>query len=543
MQPRDDTTRYLCAAVHLDPGLAEQAIREYLVETTRAVPPAPGVNAPVVLGEALAAWYRGKVRDWALLAGLVVFAVLASSTLIIAWIVIGVAVTMMSGLGQGGPVVAGVRSQLRTWTIMAAVIAVGGLLLIGPVLSEIPGAPADGGRSTALDVGAALFGVVLFAILLGDELTVWRLLTQRFSRATTVLDMPSQQTRYALSYVADRYTDQLVRVRSRQAAADALHNGHGGTVPVIVARGYAMFVGAGVEMEPWSVALPLERRADVEVTPLTNGKLYESVWAAFGQLRGQVNLSPSLRFAELKIGETVVVAAEELVDRAGEPEIAAFLPDANRPPADRVPTSLAHELGDRPQEWARYYLTVELETWDRDFVVSAFLHFAVDEGILYLEWTPCVLRPIKSEYRAIDSVSRSPAHAVQKAFIATMALPATVPARLLRLSTRIRPLRREVLTPQMFGVLRSLREMAADSGLHNYFQLTDQERYVKVLESRLILALTRLLHDSGYSTATFEQRVASVVNNGVYFGANSSFSGVNFGGSHNTAQAPAANRT
>src|SRR5690349_11958194 len=58
--PTDATTRYLCAAAHLDRDFADTEIREYLVEPTRAVPPTPGLDSVAVLQEAVAARTRRK---------------------------------------------------------------------------------------------------------------------------------------------------------------------------------------------------------------------------------------------------------------------------------------------------------------------------------------------------------------------------------------------------------------------------------------------------------------------------------------------------
>lgn len=63
----DETTRYLCAAAHLDQEFADQAIRETLVEPLRAAPPMPGVNVGAVLREAVAARTRRRIRDAILL--------------------------------------------------------------------------------------------------------------------------------------------------------------------------------------------------------------------------------------------------------------------------------------------------------------------------------------------------------------------------------------------------------------------------------------------------------------------------------------------
>ena|SRR6266545_2512471 len=74
---RDDVTRYLCAAAHLDDDYADGAIREFLTERTRQIPPSPGVDAAAVLTEAVAAQARRTLRDWALILLMAIFALVA----------------------------------------------------------------------------------------------------------------------------------------------------------------------------------------------------------------------------------------------------------------------------------------------------------------------------------------------------------------------------------------------------------------------------------------------------------------------------------
>src|SRR6476660_7599363 len=72
IQPRQsslsdsDSTRYLCAAVHLDSVLAERLIREILDEEYKASPPSPDVDLVPVLRNALSARQRHLVRDVAI---------------------------------------------------------------------------------------------------------------------------------------------------------------------------------------------------------------------------------------------------------------------------------------------------------------------------------------------------------------------------------------------------------------------------------------------------------------------------------------------
>ena len=61
-----DSTRYLCAAVHLDSVLAERLIRDIVDEEYKASPPSPDVDLVPVLRNALSARRRHLLRDLAL---------------------------------------------------------------------------------------------------------------------------------------------------------------------------------------------------------------------------------------------------------------------------------------------------------------------------------------------------------------------------------------------------------------------------------------------------------------------------------------------
>src|SRR5262245_56766599 len=89
VEERDDTTRYLCAAAHLDDRFADSAIREFLTESTRAVPPVAGVRAGAVLAEAVASRARRKLRDSALVVLFAGVLVTLSLSLVIAWLFVG----------------------------------------------------------------------------------------------------------------------------------------------------------------------------------------------------------------------------------------------------------------------------------------------------------------------------------------------------------------------------------------------------------------------------------------------------------------------
>jgi hypothetical protein len=187
---RDDTTRYLCAAAHLDDDFADEAIREFLVEPTRAVPPTPGVHAGAVLAEAVAARARRKIRDGFLLVLLVLALFLFSGAALLTWLVVAVGVAFSGAVanvkadgGTPGP------DLMRRLIPMLGVLAIGGV--VAYVIIETSGPSSDFGSSgdSADPAGVVLSILLMLAlvvVLVADELTVWHHLNNRFGRGRTV---------------------------------------------------------------------------------------------------------------------------------------------------------------------------------------------------------------------------------------------------------------------------------------------------------------------------------------------------------------------
>lgn len=197
---RDDTTRYLCAAAHLDAKFADAAIKEFLVEPTRALPPSPGFRAEFVLAEAAAARVRRKLRDGTLallMAGVV--AMTWSSGLLFGWIALASLLTVPAVLRA---------TQARGWSKARQASAVLILLLVaGAALAadfaftgtEFSAAYRGSYGSSGYSYGygdypsssgdvvadlAAIPALLMLAVLVADRLAVWQRLTERFGYGT-----------------------------------------------------------------------------------------------------------------------------------------------------------------------------------------------------------------------------------------------------------------------------------------------------------------------------------------------------------------------
>ena len=533
---RDDTTRFLCGAAHRDEEFADSAIREYLVEATRSIPRSPGVNSGAVLREAVAARTRRKVRDGVLLALALLVLFAGSGTFLGAWLLVAAVV----GLGTGarlrlsrprrvlpphsrGPAVLGaITGAIALFFVLykyiAEIEAAGRYSSRYCRRSYVECAEESSGGGLAVSILAI---ALIFAVLLGDRVVTWLLVTKSFRRA---------------GFRTGRGTHELWRNEwtfrrlghSNYAEALALYPtdeedepDDTGAAQVIVYHGYRPFVGSGTMFEPWSMALPLkpaENRSDAPLPGFVLPELYERITEELLKTGRSPSLSPGQRLSELKTGDRVVISSVELVDHVEDAEARIVLPDKDHSPEKTVSGSVVDELISRPMEWMRYFRSFQVETWDRDVVVSAYLTFGLDEQMLYVEWTPCILYPIRAEHRKIDVLPEQSLRPFLEAVADLLRFPASIPKRFASAVGWMNPIRQPegTFVAERYGASTSLRELASMNQVDNYFQLTDVERYVKVLESRLLRTLGEFLESKGISVTEFMEQAMQVTSNNVH---------------------------
>ncbi|MET8852768.1 hypothetical protein [Amycolatopsis sp. NPDC004625] len=532
----DDTTRYLAAAAHLDRHYADEAVREFLTEPTRQVPPPMGLDAPAVLTEAVAARTRRKYRDGVLAAlGIVVLVSGSTSLFLYSWL-------GWAALLSIRPIWRKTRWD-RPGGLAVTCFRLAGLFLLYFVASLVPvvliaaavlGGSAPGPVCTGYycrqpatssgDLPVSVFGgtggvvavlcaLVMLGVVVADRVAVWRTVVRHFGRwARHRTDVaPLTDDRPAIQAAPARFRRELRRHRIPRPPRSSA-----GGFPLIVYRGRNPFVGAGTSVGAWSTAIPLEAAGDAGTNgPLTTDRLYRAAAAAVATLGETGALSPDRRLTALGTSGVVFASAEALLDHAGDPVCGEYLPGFDAPPVEFLSPAESNHVYATPREWARYYLHFQVETWNRELVFSAFLHAAVDDSTLYLEWTPCVLPPVRDEFRAPDRMPDSVLVPVGQGLLRWARLPVTLPGRLWHALTLIRPRPHDgyTLDPDRYGNARTLRELGAADTVRDYFQIVDVERYTKLLESRLVPAISAVLRECGYSPASFERRIAAVITN------------------------------
>jgi len=369
--------------------------------------------------------------------------------------------------------------------------------------------------------------LTMYAVFAADRLVEWWLATgsfrqEGFSARPLFEAWPGERRARTVShpYLCDQI-DQIAR------AAE-----HGN---IIVYAGADPFIGAGDPLPCWSMAIPLRPKGaplnglsptqagltmpDGEVAPqhrFTPSEMHRYVRQQFDALRSSLSLSPSGRLRDLTQRSVLIASADELLaHHLDHPAARAVLPKLGVRPNTTVPESLVEDVADNPVEWIRHFTHFRVESWDRELVVSGFLHLGCDNRMLYVEWNALVLYPIRPRFWTVDLVPDSPWPALRRAVSDLLAGPAALPSRLAALRRPgPRPARKlSIYSALRYGSRYSIRELAADDDADNYFQDTDVERYRKILERHAVASMMSFLDSRGLSTAEFAEGAATIINN------------------------------
>ncbi|WP_433527873.1 hypothetical protein ACQPYA_15940 [Micromonospora sp. CA-263727] len=491
-QPDSAATRYLCVAAHTDEQFAERMLDEVLGDHLRAVAPSVGFDLSPVLRHCLAARRRSRRRDLRLL-------VLGGLALLVAplWTVL-VALAMRAG--------AVIRQNQRgslaplLWMVATALVSL--LLLIqldGAADDTVPGW-LFGRPWLALPAGIAAF-LVLVTHLHGTR----RLLVTRLRRDRFVAAAPDETP------VPERYAARL-------AAVDEAQRGN-----VTVYGGYVPFVGHGTPVAGWSFALPIrpaEHVAGEATTPFTVLELIDHVR---DRLAGLDTAASPDRLAGLVLEDRVFVGGRLLADDA------RLLPERARMPRQLWSDEEIRQVAAHPQGATRHYLCAIVPSWGAEVVASTFLHFSTEGRLLYLECARTVLEPPRLAYHDVDRLTERLSANQLVQLLATgsdQLLPTAFASaeRLLgdlvdvlshgRRQTRLRRLADEDLGYD-YGARAGVRELAAGADYHNYFQVLDAAKHLKVVERHVLAAIVDFLDDRGVDTAELRNRQMTILNQGV----------------------------
>jgi hypothetical protein len=309
---------------------------------------------------------------------------------------------------------------------------------------------------------------------------------------------------------------------------------------VIVHGGYRPFLGAGSVVGAWSIALELrtanDRAARVDIDPVA---AHQAIAAGLCGTHAE-ELPVGARISDL-VMEPVVIARGPR--RAGD--VLLSVDTDVVAPRSTLDSDLLDDIIRHPQAGLRVYQQVTVKTavhaesgstsaWtdadtEQEVSTSAFVHLAVEGGMLYVECVCTLLPPIRREYRmAVDDQAAAGADSTWPAVTATVTgLPTATGLSPLAAASGIafvarlsRGLSDAGVAPAdvrayNYGARTSIRELAAAANLDTYLQHLDAEKYTKLIEMRISTALLGFLRSQGVDTGEFENRVNVVHNHGV----------------------------
>lgn len=541
-QDTDEATRLLCIGALVDRQFAEAAIREFLTEPRRAVPPSPGVEPETVLRACLAARRRRRIRDLAL-TGLMVVFLLTAGGLLLAWIVVA---ALWRRFGPQHRRLDRARRTINGFKMLALVVlaVVVGLVvlmatlasvlvaLLGQMASALGSLDPSGSGSEPSSLSSLMAVVALLvpllcslgmlAVLWLDRYAVWSAVTTRLRRSTFSGAPPAMRSS----------RDALLWNPGYGMHARNLADMPGDHVNCVVYRGEHPFVGSGPMMKSWSVAIALEpvdkqtplfpfaaEERSVDARPGTEQPsivgLHEEVTRQVRELRRDASLSPSRRLLRLQTEGRVFAPARLLARHTDHPAAAAVLGNGRQRPRHQVDRPFLQHAAQEPYEWLRYYAVYVVESWDREIAVSIFVHYGLDDRNLFIECVPCVLPPVTEHYRAADSLSgTSSISATLDALGSWTVLPLTILPRFFSAVRSFNDPYRGSDDPERLGTAASLRELAASAGLQDYAQESDVRRYLQLLQTRIVRAIGMHLESCGLSAVEFMRQAAAPTING-----------------------------
>ena len=184
---------------------------------------------------------------------------------------------------------------------------------------------------------------------------------------------------------------------------------------------------------------------------------------------------------------------------------------------------------------AREYLCIRVGAWDQEVVTSIFVGFDIRGNTLYSEFYPHVMPPVQASFHLVDRLPKQ----LRAGMLLRMAIdiPLSLPRQAyVALWSAIRAgwaklrvfgraaiglvgvvdgsdfrLGRYSIDLVDTGALVSLRELAASAVYHHFFQKADRDKYVKVVQRRLLEVVRDFLIDHNIDVYDHDQRGATIL--------------------------------
>ena len=506
-----ETTRYLCAAAHLDEDFREYAMKNVFEEEHRAVGESYGVDIFAVAKWCYAARQRVFYRDLCLVT--VLLALVFSDIYFISLIFSSILHPATSPqYPYSSPQDASPLASLQSLSFVLAIVSVPILLFLSTLPLLIIALLFRSTRRVIAQIYGLLLLSLIFPLLIPCFLVAWLILIveQIISHGTSTVQLAKGRFRpdsnsWSLNPKVVDNISKAFQTRSSN---------------VVVYSGYSPFAGSGNNISGWSFAIDISKRKEGllgtqsgAVKPFGVSELYTDITNAIAQLGlGNVSLEDKLYVNGQSIKNDV-----------------NFLPDRFSRPYSWVDPAFVKMFEEQPLEHIRYYKCIRVTSWDGEMVLSIFVRFRLAGKNLFVEADYELLPPVKGRYHEIDTIE--PTLTASKFFKFARRTFSSTP--LLWLSSIVRVvkyvLHEQILASRRantnksisenpafdYGTSTSLREVASSRYYQLYFQRLDKEMYVKIIERQLLDTIVHFLDARNIDTTDLKARESTILNNAV----------------------------
>ncbi|GIF14588.1 hypothetical protein [Actinoplanes teichomyceticus] len=530
-----NTTRYLCSAAFLVPGFADAVVDELIGETRRSVPPSHGFDLDPIVRQCFRVRRRNAARH-AIATALLIAAALCSPATVLAVAALGavVAFARSDSLRQ---LLRRLRLTRLRWLVSGLLAACGAMLILQLWdLAEEYG-PAGSTDRPDRPWMALLLLLAIAAMSVLHRRADYRIVTTEFAPGAA-----HQRRRMRDSMIEDR----LALIAAAQRGNVVVHHDD-------------PFLGCGRVEQGWSFSMTLRPRTPDGKRP--EQPVHIDAVALNRRLKHAIE---AMRAPWLDEGQRVAgLSVRSYV-------VADGIRDENDPvldPTTRMPYTMADDatvdaIVANPQGGLRQYLRVVIPVRGKDIQdqhdrvilgaqalgisVSAFVHVAVEGGMLYAEFLGTVLPPLRPECRLADSLrpEKAGSYALAAALRTVVVDVVAGPVRLVRSIGAAVALRwamhrsdsaADEFRTHDYGARISVRDLASSPAPESYLQKLDGIKYVKLVDRIVGEAIIDYLVEAGVDPLEFRQAVnqitlqnSSLVQVGTIVGGQN-----NFGGSGN----------
>jgi len=183
---------------------------------------------------------------------------------------------------------------------------------------------------------------------------------------------------------------------------------------------------------------------------------------------------------------------------------------------------------------ARYYQLIQVKDWEGELILSIFLRFSKNDKNLFVESTYYILPPLKEEYKALKNISPFLSFRdyigsfVSSLFLTIFEMLGSLIFVFGKINEGIYKLiygrnsqeREEYLKAKNsptfnYGAKYSIRELVSSNSYQQYFQVLDKDKYLKIIEKRVLNTITDFLDKHNIDVSEFKERGNQILNNGI----------------------------